>query len=285
MSGIFKEGRRTEVNSDKWVTLLEDNLKTTMRPSRLNIFGSNAGQCSRQTAGMILVDKSHTVENGASTQFYFKIGNAFEKVVKQAFTKSGMTFIDEFRIEERLTPHTPSVSGRIDFLVQDDNTEEMTLIELKSCGKLPDKPKPAHVAQLKTYLFLTGASHGVLFYISRNVANFKGELQAIAFDIKPTTDEFVEVGLEIAIGALGASTDILPQIPDHMKKYKCGFCPLVNFCWDNQAINMRGELADDLQQVNLEHEAHKIVEEYMIERPKKLKELKQRFKDELGLIW
>lgn len=283
MNDIFKQGRREPIESDYWVGILQNNLTSSVRPSRLNIFGSNAGLCSRQTAGMILLDHNHVQEQGASSQFYFKIGSAFEKVVKAAFTNKGLTFTDEMRVEDRLAPNTPSVSGRVDFVVEEGG--ELTLVELKSCGKLPDKPKPAHLAQLTTYLFLTGAPKGVLFYISRDVADFKGNLKAVAFDVIPTEQELYDVGLQIAIGAIGASRQLVPQIPEHMKQYKCGFCALRDHCWNGDPMKFDGRHANAKDQLDLDVLAEKVVDDFMATRNEKYKELKQRFNDEHGFVW
>lgn len=257
-----KKGRMSsKPPMSKWIKILDDNLGYKSNPSRNKIFGSNAGLCSRQTAGMILMDESFESVVDASSEFYFAIGSSFEKVIKKAFKKSGLQFIDEIHVSGQMAEDLPEISGRVDFTVKEDG--ELTLIELKSCGKLPDKPRPSHLAQLKTYLLLTGVQKGVLWYVSRNVANYKGEIQSVTFEVEPTDSEFLKTATEIAIGSLGAVNELIPQIPPHMKKYKCGFCPLIKMCWDGGPSILNGEQVLDLTQSDLEMGAHKLANEFM----------------------
>jgi len=239
MSAVFKTGRKREPSPEdkKWESILEKQLKSTGKPSRDRIFASKAGLCERQTAGMIVMDNSVTDPRKASAQFYFAAGNAFEDVVSRAFKKSGLMVDRETRVELDLMEDTP-ISGRIDFIIKDpDDPEQLVLVELKTCGKLPSKPKPPHLAQLMTYLVLTGMPKGVVWYISRNVADYTGTLKQVAFVVEPTPEERKETALRLAIGSVYGDAGLLPDIPPHMKRYKCGFCPLIPFCWDNKEMS------------------------------------------------
>ena len=42
------------------------------------------------------------------------------------------------------------------------------IIELKTCGRLPDKPKPSHLMQLEAYLRFFNREYGYLVYIERH---------------------------------------------------------------------------------------------------------------------
>lgn len=276
-----RQGRLKEKKvKSYWETLLESNLGYKSKPSRDKIFGSNAGLCARQTAGMILLDDDFVNHVGPSSEFYFKIGQGFEKVVKKALKNSGVRFADELSVTGQMDTGLPKVSGRVDFTVERDG--ELVLIELKSCGKLPDRPKLYHLEQLKTYMLMSGINKGVLWYISRNVANYKGELQMAIFEVEPTEEHLYEVALTIATGSLGAVQETLPQIPPHMKKYKCGFCPLVKKCWDGGEIKMKGNEADTARQLELEAEAKVVADNFMLTRPQLAKDFWDYFQEEAG---
>lgn len=260
----FIKGRKraTKERFGKWEGLIENNLKTVGKGSRTRIFASASSLCPRQTAGSFFLPKGHEVERKASTQFYFKLGNAIEDVMADGFLKSGTLIDRETRIEA-YHDELP-VSGRIDFVLEDPETAEVVLMELKSCGKLPAAPKHAHVAQLMTYLVLTGMPKGLIWYVSRNVADWTGRLSQKVFEITPTEEDRRATVLKIAIGALAAKKGLLPDIPEEMKKYRCGFCTLIPICWDGQRDILEGcRRPTAKENLELLKEADKIAQDVM----------------------
>lgn len=223
--------------ASKWEGLVEKNLVTFGRPSRDRIFASNAGLCARQTAGLMMLPSSFKSRRLASTQFYFKIGSAFEAVMEKAFKRGGVFIDSEFRVE-CYHPDIP-VSGRIDFVLRDPDTGEVLPMELKSCGKLPSNPKHHHLAQLMVYLAITGKPRGLLWYVSRTVSDFSGALKQMVFEVEPTEKEKYQTVLRMAYATRMAEHNFLPAIPKDMKKYKCGFCPLVPMCWQDEDLGLR----------------------------------------------
>lgn len=228
----FQRGRVFEPEDGHWERILERSLKSTGRPARNKIYGSSAGLCERQTAGLILLPKGVTEERNAATQFYFSIGNAFEQVVERALKADGSWLASEMIV--KLPVGEYEVSGRIDFVVQGD--ERPLLVELKTCGKVPEKPRPYQLAQLHTYLLVTGFPSGLLWYISRSVAGWSGTIQQRVFEVTPTEQELKVAANSIAVGAAYAAAERLPARPDRMRKYKCGFCPLIPHCWDDEKL-------------------------------------------------
>lgn len=228
--------------ASKWEGVVEHNLVTFGRPSRTRIFASNAGLCARQTAGLMMLPEGHKVRRQASTQFYFALGSTMESVMKKAF-KRGKVFVDD---ELRVECHLPAipVSGRIDFVLRDPDTNELLPMELKSCGKLPDRPKPHHLAQLMVYLTITGKPRGLLWYVSRSVSDFTGHLMQRVFEVEPEPKEKELIAHRMAYATLMMRYNYLPAIPRDMKKYKCGFCPLVPMCWQGDDLGLRPDKPD-----------------------------------------
>jgi hypothetical protein len=239
MSDVLKKGRKRKISKVdlKWEGIIERNLKSVGKSGRDRIFASAAGLCERQTAGLMLLFDESGDKRRASTQFYFKIGNAFEDVMSKAFQKAKMEVDRETRIEA-YHAELP-VSGRIDFILRDPENDELVLMELKTCGKLPTQPKPAHLAQLMVYLTLTGQERGLLWYVSRTIAGWDGDLKQRVFEIEPTAIDKYNVSLKMAIGALAAKQGMLPPKPDSMKRYKCGFCTLIPHCWEGKDVGIR----------------------------------------------
>ena len=167
------------------------------------------------------------------------MGSLYETIVSKALGRANVYLDAETRVEA-YHKELP-VSGRIDFTVRDpEDLDSLILVELKSCGKLPDKPRDGHLAQLMTYLTLTGIPKGVIWYISRSVAGWGGDLLQRAFEVEPTLEEKWNSIFTTAFGAVHARDGLLPPRPPSMKKYKCGFCPLVPFCWDDQEDFLEG---------------------------------------------
>lgn len=223
---------------------LEDSLATSSKSIRRGIYASSAGLCARQTAGVLLLDPDKETHRKASAQFYFKLGNAFESVVSRAFERAEILIDQETRISSY---HTDlDISGRIDFVIRDRAfSDSLSLVELKTCGKLPDKPRPAHYAQLMTYLVLTGMPRGYVLYISRNVAGWNGELIQKAFLIEPTLKERETVLLNVTLGSEYYKQRALPNKPTSMKRYKCGFCPLIPYCWEDDKDDIIADEVED----------------------------------------
>ena len=268
MASPFLKGRKKERPElfGKWESIIENELKTTSKEKRARIFASSAGLCSRQTAGMFFLPEDLKNHRKASTQFYFKVGSLFEDIVGEALNKSGILLDRETRIEayHKKLP----ISGRIDFVAKDPEDGGVVLLELKTCGKLPVKPKPAHLAQLLTYLALTGMPRGIIWYFSRTVAGWGGSLIQKVFEVEPTEDDIRDVLFKMTFGALSAKKKFLPPLPDDMKRYKCGFCPLIPYCWEGKDELIVGAMDFDAMNFSATTEhTNKVVEDVMMERP------------------
>lgn len=219
----FKKGRINEPKRFTWEGVLEKGL--TKSADRL--FASRAGLCYRQTAGEKLFTQIE--ERDASSEFYFGIGNAFEKTMEKAFKNQNVYVDSEVNV---LSPYTElNVSGRIDFVLRHPESQELLVTELKSCGKLPTKPRPYQLAQLMVYLTLTGMPKGLMWYMSRNVAEWNGPLLTKVFEIEPTDEERHHTIRQMFIGSEYFKMRKLPHMPKHMNKSACGFCSLTNYCW------------------------------------------------------
>ena len=267
MSDVFKKGRKRKIlKSDlKWEGIIERTLKSVGKSGRDRIFASAAGLCERQTAGLMMLFDESGDKRRASTQFYFKIGNAFEDVMSRAFQKANMEVDRETRIEAY---HVDlPVSGRIDFVLRDPEDDELVLMELKTCGKLPTQPKPVHLAQLMVYLTLTGMEKGLLWYISRTVAGWDGDLKQTVFEIEPLPIDRYNVALKMAIGALSAKRGILPNRPENMKRYKCGFCTLIPHCWEGEDVGVKAKPASATDHLEILKLADEIAKDVVNHQP------------------
>lgn len=261
MTKVFRKGRPNQ-RARGWTDLIEDGLASVGEPSRDKIYASNAGLCYRQTAGLLLLPDEHQVERKASTQFYFKIGSAFENVMQRAFRHEGVYLDAETQVRVNVGDY--EVSGRIDFVLEDISNPDgdPVLVELKTCGKLPSVPRPYQKAQLLTYLLLTGMPKGLLWYVSRNVAKWDGTLLQRVFEVVPTQEELERTAQNLAIGSVYAKAKHLPPVPPFMRISKCGFCPLKPLCWDDVDLDLETE-AGPPDSVALAEEAQQLADELL----------------------
>lgn len=256
MSSPFKTGKikTPGISKHPVESLLQRELTTTSEPSRNKIYASNAGLCERQSGTMMLLSDEFKNKMDAPSQFYFAIGNSFEDVVSRALKSSGEYLYREFYVDFPFD--WLPIGGRIDFIITHPEDGDIWPVELKTCGKLPDSPKPSHYSQLMTYLILTGLDKGIIWYISRTPGNWKGILQQKVFEIEPTENEKIWVAERMVNGALFAEKNLIAPKAPKIKKYKCGFCPLIPYCWDgadfSDVIDGRKPNADELKEITEE---------------------------------
>lgn len=226
LQGVIRKGRLSSANS-QIVGLMVKNLGSESflyRKGRL--YASTAGNCSRASALFNLVPPSMKTMNGPASEFYFAIGNAYDDVLAKAFNKAGVLIRSEYNVPDIGI----NLGGRIDLLIDLDG--EVTIIEAKSCGALPSRPKSEHAAQATIYSAICGfPAH--LLYTSRNPADWKGNINAVSFQLD-TSEERLRYHLTQAVlGHLYTKAKRVPPIPPEIFSIKdCGFCPFVRMCWD-----------------------------------------------------
>lgn len=261
LDDAFSKGRLEIKEENVWPSLVESGLGCIRHIHRDNIWASSAALCERQTAGMLQIKINESVHRSGSSEFYFEIGSSIERVMEDAFRNSGVYVDSEVRVES----YHPEldVSGRIDFVLKDPKNEELVLVELKTCGKLPDRPKPAHKAQLLAYLALTGMERGLLWYISRSVASWDGKILQKVFEIVPTKPERLQTIMTMVKGQLYVNKNAFPPKPDRMKKTWCGFCFFVPHCWKGEDVNLNSLPLPNDQIPDLIKNAQRITEEFL----------------------
>jgi hypothetical protein len=230
------------------------------------MFASSAGLCERQTAGIVQLPENLSHLQKGSSQFYFALGSTFEQVMEKAFLNAGV-YVDS---EPRIESYHPelNVSGRIDFVLRDPDDGELVLAELKSCGgKLPDRPRPYQLAQIKVYMALTGMPRGLLWYVSRSIAGWDGKILQRAFDVQMTRPELFKVINTMVKGQLHLNANTLPDKPFDMKKSHCGFCPLYPHCWNDDEIKFTSNPPKKSDLADLLRDAQRITEEIIDHQP------------------
>jgi hypothetical protein len=85
-----------------------------------------------------------------------------------------------------------------------------------------------------TYAAITGFPP-IVFYFSRHVASFSGELKIREFSYHPSIDELQMVAFKVAYARLAIDERVVPDKPhDFVSGTKCGFCSWKGHCWGEE---------------------------------------------------
>lgn len=227
-ASIFKgDPRHKETEIDAWYQeILSERSDARARPY---LYGSDAGLCARRN---VLLEHNTWLpsEKSPATQAYMAIGVGLEDMLAQSLQRNQRLIVQGQRLIEM--PEV-KISGKIDLIVF-DHQDELSLIEVKTCGKLPETPNPVHLAQIQTYAAVSGITKCWLTYISRNVREEFGRELALRSFAVDTSKEVLKHRLHTALLSRHASDyHKLPQVPPSFRKHtECHYCEFRDvFCW------------------------------------------------------
>lgn len=244
------------------------------RSERNKLFCGDASYCPRRavlfstTGGVNITD--------AAGHFYMGIGTTVHELIQKGLSKSGVLIEAERRIS--LKHLGVEVSGRIDGVIRLDG--QARILEIKTCGALPGKPKKEHLHQAILYALISGIHRVIILYMSRSIADWQGALQMVEFEVEVTPDDLKMISDQLASSIVGTSMKIIPEIPSHITSaHDCGFCPFQERCWNpsrqpakvNKAFKIKcAEVSNELiSSADVSHKGH-------------LKEFKSMLVKELG---
>lgn len=227
-ASVFKgDPRPKNTDIDRWWNgLLSTSEGARSRPY---LYGSDAGLCARKN---VLHEHNTWIPNekSATSNAYMSIGVALENMLAESLFRADLLIGQNLRL-----PEMPElkISGKID-LVAFDHEGELSLFEIKSCGKLPAEPNPVHLAQIQVYAAVSGIHRCWLTYISRNVRDEYGSNIAIrTFPVETGLDVLKERLRIAALSVLASREKGLPPVPASFRKNtECHWCEYRDFfCW------------------------------------------------------
>lgn len=211
------------------VNTLHDSYELHGRP---HLYGSGAAYCPRQNyLNSFAYEKMATFT--PASQLYMSIGVGIENAIVDGLKRKNRLFFTNLY----LPPMVPKVAGKID-LVYLDQDDQISIGELKSCGNLPTLPKPAHQAQLLTYAAVGGYKRANLIYISRSVADNKGQVLIRAFEMNLSQEVLTSTLERIVWSQTSIEEGWLPDIPIEFRKTDCAYCQFANYCWKGQPLTI-----------------------------------------------
>lgn len=262
---IFKGDPRA-VQSAGIDTWYQEMLHQSAEPkARVHLYGADAGLCARRN---VLLAHNTWIANEVTpaSSAYMRIGVALEDMLASALQSKGKLLVQNMWLTE-----IPGllIRGKIDLTVL-DHEDELSLIEVKTCGKLPDSPKPPHLAQIQTYAAVSGIHRCWLTYISREVRFEYGPNLALRTFAVDCGEETLRERLKIAVLSRDASLQrTLPPIPPHFRKHtECHYCEFRDYaCWKPrpglakaEEVETETPLLAEMKvdaYINLEHQAER----------------------------
>lgn len=250
-AAIFRgDPRRTGEKNDleSWLASALEGGERGEISARPHLYGSDAGFCSRRN---VLLAHNTWLANTVNSagRGYMAIGNAFEELLIQALKRNRSLIAAQFK-----GPQLPGlkISSRYDAIIFDPEGE-IALLEIKTCGRLPDEEKPTHLAQVQTYAAVSGIRRAHLVYLSRELSPRRPiALRTFAID---TSDEALRGRLKIAHeSGLAAEAAALPPRPAHFRKHtECHYCEFRDhFCWADRVGRGATEPEPPLRELSTE---------------------------------
>jgi CRISPR/Cas system-associated exonuclease Cas4 (RecB family) len=229
-ASIFRgDPRLPENHIDSWW----NGLLATVSPAKARpyLYGSDAGLCARRN---VLHEHNTWIpdQKDATTVAYMAIGVALEDMLAKGLRSHERLLAQGMHL---LNMPEIKIRGKIDLIIL-DHEEELALVEVKSCGKLPLEPNPVHLAQIQVYAAVTGIHKAWLTYVSRTVRNEYGPRLAIKTFPVDTDYEVLHKRLTIAsISMLSSKLHKVPPVPATFRKsIECHYCEYLDFCWTNR---------------------------------------------------
>lgn len=189
------------------------------------LYASDAGLCEKKA--VLNATSNGIITDSPASRGYFEMGNTIEELVMDGLFQSNALLFKQYRLPDVGI----NMGGYIDGIIVIHN--HVRVLEVKSCGKLPDFPKPHHAAQAYIYSAITGLPASLL-YFSRSVAAFDGSLIMREFALEEYPEEKRAALFRAVLASLAVKAKVNPEKPSHMVSEaicKAAFCDHLATCW------------------------------------------------------
>lgn len=216
-------------------------MKTVKRENG-RLFASSAGECPRRNT--LHASEEKRVKWTAAAELYTAIGTSVHKVLQDAMFSEEALLYSEYHLPEI---DGLNLGGYVDAIALVEG--KIAVVEIKTCGKLPNEPRSEHRTQALIYSAITGLPAFIL-YQSRNVAGYDRQPLLKAYRVIATDEELVSILASLVVSTLAIRQERLLPIPAHFTGAKdCGFCPFKDFCWTGEKGQWSEVTADEYGQL------------------------------------
>lgn len=233
MINYGNDPREDEIEEiDRWfINLLGYQKKPIQyKGHKKTIRASESGVCPRLNT-FRAYNKGVVSEVTAASVAYMEIGNAIENMLIDSLVRNNKLIARGFKLPK----NDINVVGIVDAIFL-DHKDQVAILEIKTCGQLPEEPVYTHLRQAQIYSAFTGIDKVYLTYISRNVKNnFYEDLSIKTFLVPTGKTELITV-LYFAAQSYYAieNKSIVPKPNSFRKTIECKHCDFIKFCWDNE---------------------------------------------------
>jgi hypothetical protein len=235
MNPIITIGVSTEKQLSDYVDYGLKEIVEIKRDGRLWV--SQVSVCPRQ--GALAATRIGDGIDSAAKKFYCEFGNTAEALILQGWYNSEILLFSDYALPDIGI----NLGGKVDAIINYNG--KITVAEVKTCGNtMPSRAKPAHQAQAALYAAITGLPY-VVFYLSRNVAEWNGNLKAKEFNFEFNKDD-LKINMFNAIYArLCVDKLVMPNKYIEKKDERCGFCNFDGVCWSNEIPHLSIASSDE----------------------------------------
>lgn len=289
---LAKEGKVKDYVGD---FELENLFKSLTVPSRVKeklngkLFASEAGNCARKNVISSTIDLVETME--ISGKFYTNVGQCIEEVFAELLEHNSklisnslriyddVKFVKEFNDNFILYQNDVRIgfSGIIDLIVQ--NNGELTLIDVKTCGELPEKVSNQYEKQILFYSAVTGIDNVAILYQSRNIkGSFSEPIDLRVIKVSTEYDKLLEVVTTAYFSKLCFENEILPTKNEKYKKtVHCKYCNFSNFCYEGEALELYPLIQDEKLEKELLIKAEELAKKFLENRQNRFRLFYEKF--------
>lgn len=200
--------------------------KRNKEKKRSKIYASEGGLCARKNVYMAKAKGEYTFS--ASSTLYTTIGTTVHSEVYKALEKQEILLYNDYRLPDI----DLYLGAEVDAIIYND--ERVYGLEIKTCGALPSSIKPEHKAQATLYQFITGFPF-IVYYVSRNVADYTGEVLHKTFYLNVSEEYTKAVVQNVIMAKLSLDYDIYPLRSSAFatNKFPCNNCAYSANCYSS----------------------------------------------------
>lgn len=210
-------------------TSSEEEMAKYGRKHSWRLYGTDAAYCPRKAVLYGAEERVH--ETRPEGKMYMALGTAAEDVLVDGFHNSGMLLWKQYRVPEGEI----NVGGKVDIIAF---LEYVFGVEVKTCEKVPDQPKPEHEAQALLYSLLLGIPFKLLYQsrkVVRSVPGGRVELDFGLLDVDTSHERLWATAVGLARSYVYSLERLLPERPSHFTKTgNCTYCPFKQMCYGSE---------------------------------------------------
>ncbi len=218
----------TGLDDLKIMRVLTSEGKSPWGSKRRNLFCSDAAHYTRKAVALVAMTNIFEPRT-ITLNLYHGMGNAAHDAIQNKLKDAGILHMAEGYLK---IPQLGNLGGYVDAVVNIDG--RLSVIEIKTCGKLPTLPRPEHAAQGALYGAVLGIKDVYILYVSRSVADWQGNPLIRLLKVDP--EQQPKALMRTAYAAKCLSARIIPPTPSYIDNSKCRFCPFKEACNDNEIL-------------------------------------------------